>query len=408
MMNSKLSKVCLSVSAALVLISPRCGVAGEAAPDYKADFKSDYKVPTGGGGTIRDTPFRAAVTLREGYDDNVFTTESNEQDSWFTKLYAEVSADFSRPRTQFTIGVAGGVTYYSDLDGDNWDYNASFTLSLVHRASSRLTLSARIYLTYQEEPDFSLLIGSERRGGQYFFGNSQFSVSYQWSPKFSTVSSYSLVGVFYDDDFASQTSDRLEHYFSQEFRFLIQPTTTLVAEYRFGYFDYIDNDPQDGTAHYFLLGLDQTFSPRLSLSVRGGVEVRETDAGGKATAPYGEGTLSYRYGRYSTVSWVNRYGFEQNSLGGGDERKTFRSGLTVRHGFTRKLSLLLAGFYHHNDYNGNLDFSEDLFDTSVGLNFAINRNFAVEAGYSYTALSSDVTFREYDRSRYHIGGTFSF
>lgn len=377
-----------------------CAMAGEEVSYKEASYKD-----TGGGVTIRDTPFRASVSLRGGYDDNVLTSHTDKQKSWFTNVYAQVNADFSNPRTTLTIGISGGSTYYWDLDGDPWDYSATLSLEVIHRASSRLTLSAKVYATYQVEPDFSLLIGNERSNGQYFYGNSLFTARYQWSPRFSTVSSYSLVGVFYENSDAANINDRFEHYFSTEFRYLIHPTTTLVGEYRFAYFDYTDNNSRDGHSHYFLVGVDQTFSPRFNFSIRAGVEVRDTDADGTRTEPYAEGTLTYLYGRFSSVSWVNRLGLEQSDLGSATHRLSYRTGIQVRHGFTAKLSLYLAGFYHYNDYD---TFEENVFDLSTGLTFAVNRNFSVDVGYSYTVLDSDVSLREYDRNRFHVGGTFAF
>lgn len=395
------------------IIIPACALAlaFHATPSHAGMETSDYKSYGGGTGTdnftIRDTPFRGAVTLRGGYDDNIFSASTDEEESYFTSIYGELNADLGSPRTQFTIGISGGATYYES--SDSWDYTATLKSEVTHRATSRLTLSARIYATYQVEPDFSILIGSERRNGQYFFGNSQFSAKYQWSPRFSTVSSYSLVGVFYEDDVSADASDRFEHYLSQEFRYLVRATTTLVAEYRFAVYDYTDNNINDGISNYFLVGVDQSFSPRLSASIRGGVEVRDNDAQGTQTAPYGEATLAYSYGRFSNISWVNRYGFEQSGSIQGTERRTFRSGLRIKQGFTARLSAVLGLFYHNSQYDApNFDYSENLYDASAGLQFDVTRNVSLNAGYSYTRLESDLALGDYDRNRVNIGATFSF
>ncbi len=396
-------KPLICACAVVLALSPFSSRAGmDAADGPPADFEA-----TGGNLTIRDTPFSGAVSVRGGYDDNTNSSSFDAQESYFTSLYGELNADLGSPRTQFTIGLAGGATYYES--NNDWDYTATIKTVLTHRATSRLTLSARIYATYQVEPDFSLLLGSERRNGQYIFANSQFSAKYQWSPRISTVTSYSLVGVFYEDDLTADASNRFEHYFSQEFRYLLRPTTTLVAEYRFAFYDYTENNINDGTSNYFLVGVDQTFSPRLSANVRGGVEVRENDAQGTQVSPYAEATLSYAYGRFSTLTWLNRYGFEQSSSTLGTERRTFRSGLKLRHGFTARLSAYAAAFYHNNQYEGqNLSYSEDLVDLSTGLQFDVSRNLSLTAGYSYTKLYSDLPFRDYDRNRFTVGATVSF
>ena len=91
-------------------------------------------------------------------------------------------------------------------------------------------------------PDFQTFnfrnISFGRQSQNYFFTVNKFSLGYAWTPRFSTVSSYTLGYTNYTDDVVSTFQDRFEHTFGNEFRFLVAPTTTLIAEYRFGIVDY--------------------------------------------------------------------------------------------------------------------------------------------------------------------------
>ena len=365
----------------------------------------DYKDP---GYSFQNSPFRVSVDLRGGYDDNVRTTKDNRIESGFTSVFANVTADLSNPRTQFSIGIGGGGTYYYDVPGTDWDWNGRFQLKFLHRITPRLTLNARSLLTYEVNPDFSEQVGATRSDGQYLYTNSAVNLTYQWTQRVQTVTGYSFVSVNYENAFDKRVNDRIENYLNQEVRFLLTPVSAISAEYRLGFVNFDWNTNNDSISNYFLLGFEHTFSPKLNLSARAGAEVRDSDALGTKTSPYAEGSLTFIYGLYSNIDLSTRYGFEQNNLFLSDELRTFRIGLRATHGFTPKLSLFGSAYYLNNDYDGLVSYTEDILNTTVGLRYAINRNWSVETAYTFTELWSSQSFREYSRNRAYLGGTFSF
>jgi opacity protein-like surface antigen len=365
----------------------------------------DYEDP---GYSFQSSPFRFSAGLREGFDDNVNTSHENEIESWFTSAYAEITADLSNPRTQFSIGIGGGATYYYDVPNDDVDYNGKFKLALIHRFSPRVTLEANSLVIYQAQPIFEELGGIERRDGQYLYTTSRVGLTYQWTPKFQTVTHYTFAAVDYENSFESQINDRIENYIGQEFAFLISPVTTLIGEYRFGIVNYRDNTINDSTSNYILAGIDHTFSPKLNTSIRAGAEIRNSDAMGTKGSPYGEASVSYIYSQYSSIELNARYGFESGNLVLSNERRTFRTGVKLNHGFTPKLSVFSSLFYNNNQYDGTLSYHENVLSASAGLRYALSRNWTLETAYNYTQLWSDEEILEYDRNRYTIGGVFSF
>jgi putative beta-barrel porin BBP2 len=380
-------------------------------------------------GKFQSFPFHVTVSVRGGYDDNVNLTHDATQDSWFTNAAVNASYNFGSPRTQLSLSTGAGVTYYFDRndefsgDDDNVDVNAFLAFSITHKASARLTLGANLYATYQSQPDFQTFNNSSitfsRQSQNFFFTTNKFSLGYAWSPRFSTVTSYTLGYTDYDDEVVSQFEDRFEHTIGNEFRFLVAPTTTLVAEYRFGIVDYTENDARSSTSHYFLGGVDHSFSPRFNISARGGVEVRSYDndinfdgGDGDQTSPYGEFTLNYAIAQNTSLTWNNRYSIEESDVPEILNRQTYRTAASLRHNFTPRIT---AGFnvaYEHDDYDGNSispGFNEDSFDISLSVRYAINRNFAIDAGYNHTeVVSADALFREYSRNRYYAGVSFTF
>lgn len=380
-----------------------------------ADQKAAVTPADLGTGNFARSPFRVSVSVREGYDDNVYTTSQNPVGSFFTNGNVVVGYKFGSARTQLDLEVNGGASYYYNRPfGQQYDINTGLTLTVSHQATPRLGLAAAAYVTYQSEPDFNTGFGINRRNGNYFYTNDKFSSSYQWTPRFSSVTSYTLGVIKYEDSSVGAYEDRFEHTFGNEFRFLVQPTTTLVGEYRYEVIDY-DTAPRNSMTHFVLTGFDHSFNPHFNVSLRGGAEFREFDNFDARTSPYGEATLNYSLGKRTTVSWMNRYGLDEPDIPGAPSRTTFRTGLNAGFALTPRITSTLTLFYQHDDNQGILtptalvpSFSEDSIDFGLGLRYEINRNFAAIAGYNHTEVLSEIALREYTRNRYFLGFNATF
>lgn len=380
-----------------------------------ADVAGTGPNPDLGTGNFARSPFRVSVSVREGYDDNVYTSSRDKIDSFYTGGNVTFNYKVGNERTQISLEAFGGLTYYYNRPfGQEYDISSGFSLNLSHQATPRLGLAASVYLTYQSEPDFDTGFGVNRRNGNYFYTSDKFSLSYRWTPRFSTVTSYTLGVVSYDDSAVAAYEDRFEHTFGNEFRYLVLPTTNVIGEYRYQIVDY-ETAGRDSTTHYILGGVDHTFNPRFSLSARGGVQLSEIDGSSERTSPYGEATLNYALGERTSVSWTNRYGLDQPDVAGTASRTTYRSSARAQYAFSPRFGANFSGFYQHDENEAFFApfsfvpaFSEDIIDLGAGVRFEFNRFVAGLAGYSHTEVLSDITVREYDRNRYYIGLNASF
>ncbi len=416
----KISNVCAAgVIAALLFVQAGSVFAGETTVLQSGGGKDFSK---GGGGGSGDTgnfdrfPFRISAAVRAGYDDNVLTSTFQPQKSWFLNAAILASYDFGSPRTALSLQVGTGITYYFDRPTSrDYDINASVAFNLTHKATPRLTLALNTYATYQNEPQFNnpAFAVANRRSGSYFFTADKFTATYQWAPRFATATFYSFVALRYENSAIAAFEDRNEHTIGNEFRFLLTPTTTLIAEYRFMWVNY-DNGLRDSESHFFLAGVDHTFNPRTNMSIRAGAQVRDYDFGATRTEPYFEGTLNYAIGRRTTASVTARYSIEEPDVLSSPSRTTFRTGAQLRYGITPRLAMSVSAFYQHDNNEGTTgifgvpSFEEDAYDIGLGLRYVLTRNLALEAGYNHTEVVSDVALREYSRNRYFMGVTFAF
>lgn len=391
---------------------------------YSPPAPSDFYPDTGedSDGSLLDIfskkPFEFAFALRQGYDDNLFTTRTNKNASLYTNLAGGGAYEFRGPRLQFTTNLGAGITYYYSRPGDKADLNGLFSLTASYLATPRLTLSIESTTAFLSQPDPNL-IGNPNRAlgdssnsvdGDYVYTQTIMDATYRLTEKLSSVTGYALYGNYYMEDSLNNSLSFVSQMFKQSFRFLLLPKTTVLAEYRANPINYLVAD-QNSFGNFLVVGFDQTFNPRFKWTLRAGVEQRfinnPVDGPSTYLGPYGESNLIYQFGPLSTLSWSARYGTEPSSLTNVSQRRTFRTGLVVVHGFTPRISGNL-GINFERDYYDQAGvistFTEDVFGITIGANFKVSRLLTLNAGYQFTSVQApDAMEFEYTRNVMFVG-----
>ncbi len=301
-----------------------------------------------------------------------------------------------------SLTTGGGVTYYFDQPAAGYNPTGYLGLSLTHKPSERMTLSLSVFASYQSQPDLSTNLGSNQQLGSFIHSTDTISLAYSWTPRFSTVTSYTLDLLNYFSS-AGSLQNRMEHTFGEQFRYLLWPTTAGVAEYRYKIIDY-ESAPLDSTTNFLLAGLDHTFTPRLNGTFRGGVELRSSESNGFQVGPYFQSALTYIL-HNGFVIWTNSYSIEESDTVGVSSAPAFRTGLTLNYGLTRRLSGNLALFYVSggNQSGGTSSSSGNTIDISPSLRYLITRRLSANAGYHHTSGSGSSS-----QNNYFAGLSFSF
>ena len=361
---------------------------------------------------LSSLPFHFSLGVHGGYDDNFGTTASRNS-SFFTTGTGNISYDLYREQTQIDLRTGGALTYFYDqTSAQNSNVDAFVDLSVVHDVSARLKLTATVDATYRTEPDFSSDVGPNSRQGNYFDTSDSVSAAYNWTMRFSTVTSDKFRAVDYPNSSVGATTNRIDNTFGQQFRFnLLSATTAFVGEYRFEAIDYQSFSVRNSTTHYALAGIDDDFNPELKLTVRGGATFRSYTDDGSRIDPHFESSLTYAGAHNSTLSWTTSYGLEEPNASSLLSRTTFRTGLEFKYDLTARISSTFSGYYHHDQDEGLAGvagFSEDAFDLSLDCRYAINRRFAFDLGIEHSEIDSGVAARDYSRNRYFTGLTFTY
>lgn len=363
-----------------------------------------------------EQPLTWNVGVSGGYDsldykasDDVFFPDI---ESYFIQSGVGMTYTDNDRRTPWSLAIDGGALHYLDDAPRNDDtfYSARVAFNISHEISQRMKFSNNAFATYEVEPNTAMGASTTLWNGQYFYGYENFNLSYAWSRRITTTTSYTIDTIRYDDSFVSASEDRLSHLVAQQFSYSLKPQTQLTAEYRFRMVDFANRNDVDYQSHYALAGVDHAWSQRLSTSIRGGVEFFQSDRANE-TAPYGEFALDSAIDRQTTIRWFSAAGFDAAELQNFDTRYSIRTGINASHQVDRRLGINGGLSYAYSDFDGgdtNPSVTENSILMSAGLSYLLWSNVALNAQYSYTVLESSSIEREFDRNIISLGMSASF
>ena len=223
---------------------------------------------------VSRVPFTLSLAVDGGYDTNVNNTSQGSQGSdsgsGYSQARANLSYDGGTQRTHFTLTLGMDLTYYFQGAADpNPEVNTRVLFSLRHSVSTRLLLGVSLDAEYQAEPDFSADVGPNRRAGYFFTTNDGLSATYAWTSVVSTVTTENFRLVKYDNSVvgAFSGSNRKHAWATAEVQLL--RANRAGGRISFEIVDY-DQFSNDSTSHYFLGGIEHSFSERANISLRGG------------------------------------------------------------------------------------------------------------------------------------------
>ena len=368
-------------------------------------------------GVFEKKPYSFSAAVREGYDDNLFTTKTDRSASFYTNLAGGIEYKAENSRLQLSSSLNGGLTYYYTRPGTKVDYTGAVNLQAAYQLTPRCSLSLSTNTAYLAQPDLTIAGGTNRQNGDYIYSSTTVGAAYQWTEKFSTETKYNFTPSVYVDSGLNDSQGRIEQTLGQSFRWLILPKTTGVAEYRANPVTYFQA-PLNNFGQFFLLGVDQVFSPKFKFTFRGGAEYRTYTSDNSqpdTIKPYGELNGIYQYQKFSNVGLNLRYGTEASGMNGAATRETFRIGVNVVQGLSPKLSFNLGLNYMNNHYNEfdkqtpTTGFYENIVEFSAGANFKITKNTELQGGYTRTVDMAPASQQlSYDRDVVFLGVNMNF
>src|SRR5262249_48633791 len=143
---------------------------------------------------------------------------------------------------------------------------------------------------------------------------------------------------------------------------------------------------------------------------RMGMALKSFDQGNSQDAPYVESSISYRSTSRSSVSWYNRFGFEEPNSPT-QERLVYRSTISYSYMFSPRLQFEGdANLIHEIDREKTTDTDTgiDTLELTLGLVYNVTKTFSLNGNYVFTLSNSSVEANDYYRDRVFIGGQYNF
>lgn len=400
------------------------------------------------------------ASLRGFYDDNYLTAPKGmEQESFGMSVAPWVGLNLPMERTDISLRYTFGAYWYEDRKNNEWDHTHQFDGRLNHAFSERHSLYVMDSFVIAQEPQVldptGLTQNPFRVEGDNMRNHFVLHLNSQLTEKWSSVLGYRNTWFDFEKDRkANETAfgfllnglapthsaihDRFEHTFLLNLRWQVVQETVGVIGYDYAITKYTSDefigvigDPwtgvyvpadwRDRRSHFLYAGVDHNFSPRMLLSVRVGAQdadFHNDPTSDPSVTPYGDVSLSYVYKAGSNLrvgvshmrSHTDIIAPVQTPAPGANDQITSDQQATVlygmvTHAFTPRLTGTLSGHYQDSTFEGGGydSQSEAFFGASLGLSYKINRHWFADVGYSFSALDSDIRFREYDRNRFFAG-----
>ena len=411
-------------------------------------------------------PWTVSATLRGFYDDNYTTSPSHiERDSWGFEVSPSAALNLIRDQTALGLSYVYSARWYEDrdsIDEDAWDHSHQVNGKLSHAFTPRFKIDLSDSFVFGQEPELIEPAGAGvtstglRSEGDVLRNHALGSFSAGITENITTVIGYANEYYDYEQEgFNSRSAhlDRMEHLASLNLRAVVAPKTVLVGGYNYEIVDYSSDDfigipffaypaeERNSTSHYLYAGVDQGISPTLNLSARAGAQYTEYDDADVVRdiysafgnefeedrwTPYVDLNVTWLYmpGSYAQLGAVHKraqtdVGFaltpEGEFIPNLDGQSTSIYG-SVSHRIFGALTAAAIASYQHNEYDneGFDSYGEDYFMAGINLTYELNRYVALEAGYNYDWLDSDVDeapgpdSRSYKRNRVYVGvrGTY--
>lgn len=226
--------------------------------------------------------------------------------------------------------------------------------------------------------------------------------------------------------------DRMEHLLHLDLRMQITPPLVGLLGYQFGYNDYrgkeaaffdffgspVTSNIRDSYSHYFYAGVDHTFTTQLSGSARVGAQYTDyKNTSETEWSPYVDVNFTYTYlpGSYVQLGAKHMRNatdiISQDSNGSPtlDQESSALYG-SVTHQITRDFTATLLGQYQMSTFNGGQfnDDEDNLWLIGLNFDYRINMHWAIEMGYNFDTLESDIPNRSFARNRVYVGVRASY
>lgn len=365
------------------------------------------------------SPFHVANRIRFEFDDNVYQTDRNEEDSFNIYEEIELSLNLNFENTFLGLRYRPNLVWYSGRDDGETDFLNDLDLNFSQKFGPAFTLGISEKLRAGQLPAVEDGDYRVRSDEDNIYNSVLATLACQILPATRLDLSARHIILEYDD--ASHNNDNYRIIIGGlSLRQTFGSLSTLSLDARYEDSEYNDADPRfrrDASTIYAGLGLEQTLNPALLGSLRAGVSVRDFDLEGydDHTDPYVDFSLSFFPSPATRLTANLGYAIGESDASAYLTETRFNASLHLAHDFTAKLTLATSVGYSHGEFESDYSFSaargasisdedDDRYYATALLSFQILRNNWLEFGWQYLKIDADNSVETpYDRNRLNLG-----
>lgn len=367
--------------------------------------------------------FAFGVTIREGYDSNVNTSEKDPVDSFISTIGPDLHFAWSSPTTDVAVHYVYWATYYEHRPGGNsFDQSHDFTFDVSHEFSPRFRVNMVDQFTPGFEPELDE--GNTQRQGDYITNRLMVNTAYTLGGRWEMPVTFNHYYTDYLDSEVSEVMDRQSFTGHVGLRYNWRPQT------RFGFGVWHEvNSYQGVNRNSRSEGVDFTvnhaFTPRLSMDLSAGASARFFEEQGE-TEFNPEIRVGFNYAMSPRTVFTGQFTARTmpTEVVQYLQQRSYVFMLGVAHQFTSRLTAGANVLYMPTEYDkimrtpskelpfgtppGTQDGHEDTVSTGVNLSYQFNLHWRAELGATYSTVSSDFGGRSYDRGMGYIQTRIGF
>jgi len=402
-------------------------------------------------------PWSIAVSLRGFYDDNVNGTKHDKVDTFGFEISPSVGFGIARDQTSADASYTYSGKYYDHAPNgrsDHWDQSHIFNAGLDHRFSPRHSISVRDSFVIGQEPDVLRVLNTptatyQRVSGDNIRNYGAIVFNTEVTELLGFELGYDNAYWNYADDQNAATDidgagnvirasnsgvlDRLDNRIHLDSRWHFRPETVGIVGYQFTQTGYtgdeaiggningpsVQSDDRDNRTHAIYAGVEHTFNPTLSASLKAGGQYADyygDPNNDDDLIPFVQASLNYAYAEESSAQLGIQHQLSAANLVGAtgdfvhDTSATTVYGSIV-HRIMPKLFGTLLATYQLSTYNGGgpgIDGeSDDFLQLGIDFMYRFNPHLSAHAGYNFDSLNSQVQ-EDFNRNRVYLGVTAQY
>ncbi|MDI3325974.1 outer membrane beta-barrel protein [Pontibacterium granulatum] len=344
------------------------------------------------------------LTVQVGHDDNIFTDETNEQDSLITVIKPSVQlvAEKENDAYRVTFELEDGT--YQDSSADNYtDHSLVGEAIMELNSRNRLDLTASYIKDHEDRGsnDSGISASPDR------YTDKSVAAVYRYGAE-GAQGNLELKGSLLDhqfDNFKSknESRDRQNALLDATFFYRVAPKTKALFEIRHEDIDYdLSTSDLDNTETKYLAGVTWDATAKTSGNAKIGYAEKDFDDASRTDR---DGTsweigMTWAPQSYSTFGLNASQEFEETS-GQGDAIDTESFSVTWNHSWSERVSTNAMLSRTDESYLGST--REDETDSlKLGVNYDLQRWLAVDLSYTFTDKESNQADESYERNQFMV------